>query len=416
MYDYYYNMYYHAYYNAYISGGPAAVQAPVAAAAPRGASPTGAAAVPASVEEHKRQDATAARLPVARLVAAVQADGEAEGAPGSGSGEGEGDGDGEGRPAKKARTSMTSRRAIAPLPPRDPSPPAAPKAAVAVAAAAAAPKPAAPKTVPNTTAAKPTPPSRPSSQPSYGSGPSSATYCANCHTTSTPLWRKDRATNSVLCNACGIYLKTHGRPRPVETLGNQAQHRKRMEMMMMQQAQQQEHDAGAGAGILDCPESTPLAPMVLHGMHHQGLMDPMSHLDAMTGCNVGSVSMLDSGCSLLTATPLTGADGLLGGSGSMLQPLVANHTPLLYTSATPAAGHGGLSTGGQASGAAVRIDSAQDLQALLHGQDHHVRGCASCPRGATWATRPSPLLRLDCASPCPLPPSRSSARPSPAPC
>ena len=40
--------------------------------------------------------------------------------------------------------------------------------------------------------------------------------CANCHTSSTPLWRKDRATGTVLCNACGIYLKTHGRPRPVE--------------------------------------------------------------------------------------------------------------------------------------------------------------------------------------------------------
>lgn len=40
--------------------------------------------------------------------------------------------------------------------------------------------------------------------------------CANCATTTTPLWRKDRASNTVLCNACGIYLKTHGRARPID--------------------------------------------------------------------------------------------------------------------------------------------------------------------------------------------------------
>ncbi|KAK9817671.1 hypothetical protein WJX72_000420 [[Myrmecia] bisecta] len=44
------------------------------------------------------------------------------------------------------------------------------------------------------------------------------TVCANCNTTSTPLWRKDRNTGEVLCNACGVYLKTHGRTRPLDGL------------------------------------------------------------------------------------------------------------------------------------------------------------------------------------------------------
>ena len=39
--------------------------------------------------------------------------------------------------------------------------------------------------------------------------------CAHCNTSRTPLWRKDRATGLMLCNACGIYLKTHGRQRPL---------------------------------------------------------------------------------------------------------------------------------------------------------------------------------------------------------
>lgn len=49
---------------------------------------------------------------------------------------------------------------------------------------------------------------RPSSHGHGGSKPSQA--CFNCGTTSTPLWRKERETGHMYCNACGIYKKTHG--------------------------------------------------------------------------------------------------------------------------------------------------------------------------------------------------------------
>ncbi|KAL0038264.1 hypothetical protein WJX79_010729 [Trebouxia sp. C0005] len=50
-----------------------------------------------------------------------------------------------------------------------------------------------------------------------GAAPSKqGTACGNCHTTYTPLWRKDCNTGEILCNACGIYLKTHGKPRALE--------------------------------------------------------------------------------------------------------------------------------------------------------------------------------------------------------
>lgn len=42
-----------------------------------------------------------------------------------------------------------------------------------------------------------------------------AKVCYNCGTTSTPLWRKDKTLNIIMCNACGIYYKNHGRHRPV---------------------------------------------------------------------------------------------------------------------------------------------------------------------------------------------------------
>ncbi|KAI8068749.1 hypothetical protein BC940DRAFT_237528, partial [Gongronella butleri] len=43
--------------------------------------------------------------------------------------------------------------------------------------------------------------------------PSIHAECANCHTVTTPLWRRD-ASGQTICNACGLYYKLHNVHRP----------------------------------------------------------------------------------------------------------------------------------------------------------------------------------------------------------
>uniref|UniRef100_A0A8C5K2J4 GATA binding protein 6 n=1 Tax=Jaculus jaculus TaxID=51337 RepID=A0A8C5K2J4_JACJA len=50
--------------------------------------------------------------------------------------------------------------------------------------------------------------------------------CANCHTTTTTLWRRN-ADGEPVCNACGLYMKLHGVPRPLAMKKEGIQTRKR---------------------------------------------------------------------------------------------------------------------------------------------------------------------------------------------
>ncbi|KAJ3055774.1 hypothetical protein HK097_009344 [Rhizophlyctis rosea] len=45
--------------------------------------------------------------------------------------------------------------------------------------------------------------------------------CANCKTMSSPSWRKCPDTGETLCNACGLYRKTHHQPRPFKVIDGQ---------------------------------------------------------------------------------------------------------------------------------------------------------------------------------------------------
>lgn len=59
---------------------------------------------------------------------------------------------------------------------------------------------------------------------------SSQPTCQNCGTSRTPLWRRDEF-GSVLCNACGLFLKLHGRPRPASLKTDVIKSRNRVKTM-----------------------------------------------------------------------------------------------------------------------------------------------------------------------------------------
>ncbi|KDQ11228.1 hypothetical protein BOTBODRAFT_462541 [Botryobasidium botryosum FD-172 SS1] len=67
--------------------------------------------------------------------------------------------------------------------------------------------------------------------------------CYNCHTTATPLWRKDEEGRT-LCNACGLYLKLHGEKRPSSMKSDIIRKRSR-------------HEARRGTGSSITPSASP---------------------------------------------------------------------------------------------------------------------------------------------------------------
>jgi GATA-binding protein len=116
--------------------------------------------------------------------------------------------------------------------------------------------------------------------------------CQNCQTSTTPLWRRDEF-GAVLCNACGLFLKLHGRPRPSSLKTDVIKSRNRVKTMRpdlannkkKQQQQQQQAAQGFGVGDPNADHNVAVAAAAaaarrtsqksLNG-HHDGIESPIS--------------------------------------------------------------------------------------------------------------------------------------------
>lgn len=144
--------------------------------------------------------------------------------------------------------------------------------------------------------------------------------CRNCKTQTTPLWRRDE-TGQVLCNACGLFLKLHGRPRPISLKTDTIKSRNRIKQ-----------SSGKGSGP-NTPElkSKDLRPP-------PGKKSPK--VKKKSQLLTPNTSVLDSNASLTPLLPAAGAKALLsnhlGPHGHHL-PNHLNHQvqPLHYPSSTP---------------------------------------------------------------------------------
>ncbi|XP_021528110.2 transcription factor GATA-5 [Aotus nancymaae] len=76
--------------------------------------------------------------------------------------------------------------------------------------------------------------------------------CTNCHTTNTTLWRRS-AEGEPVCNACGLYMKLHGVPRPLAMKKESIQTRKRKPKM----ATKPRGSSGATANASASPSAVP---------------------------------------------------------------------------------------------------------------------------------------------------------------
>lgn len=156
----------------------------------------------------------------------------------------------------------------------------------------------------------------------------STPVCRNCKTQTTPLWRRDE-TGQVLCNACGLFLKLHGRPRPISLKTDTIKSRNRIKQPNSAKS------SGPNTPELKSKDSK------LPSLNGSGKKSPKPKKRSPTPVN----GQQSEGGMLTPLLPASGSKSFAGSNGSFNTPLNYNQhlsqhlthqvQPLHYPSSTP---------------------------------------------------------------------------------
>ncbi|GMG56037.1 unnamed protein product [Ambrosiozyma monospora] len=137
---------------------------------------------------------------------------------------------------------------------------------------------------------------------SSGSGTASTDIsCTNCHTRTTPLWRRN-PEGQPLCNACGLFLKLHGVTRPLSLKTDVIKKRQRGAGSSKKSKKKLNSTGGVGnSGVGDGDDLKP-APIVLNPVKRTGSMPMPESKSPTTATNGGgAIKKSSSSASLSSA-------------------------------------------------------------------------------------------------------------------